>query len=76
MAGDGRLAGTLRSLRATPELQRLVVDVDEVGECDAVAGLDRRLGPGDRVRLRVDATRTAVLPAVLPEALPGAPDRA
>ncbi len=59
---DGPLAGVVRSLRATPELQRLVVDVEGVGEADAVAGLDRRLGPGDRVRLRVDATRLAVLP--------------
>ena len=51
----GRSSGVVRTLRATPEQQRLVVDVDEVGECDAVAGLDRRLGPGDRVALRVDA---------------------
>ncbi|ANH38088.1 Sulfate/thiosulfate import ATP-binding protein CysA [Nocardioides dokdonensis FR1436] len=60
---DGPLVGVVRTLRATPEQQRLVVDVDAVGECDAVAGLDRRLGPGDRVSLRVDATRLAVLPA-------------
>ncbi|NYD57464.1 thiamine transport system ATP-binding protein [Nocardioides marinisabuli] len=71
---DGPLAGVVRSLRATPEQQRLVLDVDGVGECDAVAGLDRRLGPGDRVRLRVDQTRLAVLPEVLPEVPPGAPD--
>ena len=63
---SGPLGGQVRTLRATPELQRLVVDVDGVGECDAVASLDRRIGPGDRVALRVDATRLAVLPG-LPE---------
>jgi thiamine transport system ATP-binding protein len=38
---------------------RLVVDADGIGTLDAVARLDSRLGPGQRVRLRVDPTRIA-----------------
>jgi thiamine transport system ATP-binding protein len=43
---------------------RLVVDVDGVGEVDAVAPLDEHPGAGEAVRLRVDATRTAVVGGV------------
>ncbi len=50
----GPLAGTVRSSRITPEQVRLVVDVDGVGEVDAVAPLDGHPGPGERVRLAVD----------------------
>lgn len=57
----GALGGTVRTIRSTPELQRLEVDVPGVGEVDAVAGLDRRTSPGDPVRLRVDVTRLAPL---------------
>jgi hypothetical protein len=32
-----------------------------LGELDAVASLDRRLAPGDAVRLAVDVSRMAVL---------------
>ena len=62
VAEDGSLAGTVVSLQATPELVRLVVDVDGLGEVDAVAPLDQRRGPGDRVRLAVDHTRLAAIP--------------
>lgn len=61
-AREGALAATVRSLRGTPEQLRLVLDVDGVGEVDAVAGLDHRVAPGDRVGVVVDATRLAVLP--------------
>jgi thiamine transport system ATP-binding protein len=39
-----------------------VVDLDGVGEIDAVAGLDVRRAPGERIRLAAEATRLAVLP--------------
>jgi thiamine transport system ATP-binding protein len=60
---DGALSGVVRSVRATPEQVRLVVDVDGVGELDAVASLGRPPGPGDTVRLSAEATRLAVIPA-------------
>ncbi|MBB6627462.1 ABC transporter ATP-binding protein [Nocardioides sp. KIGAM211] len=56
----GPLGGTVVSSRATPEQVRLVVDVDGIGEIDAVAPLDVHPGPGVRVRLGADATRLAV----------------
>lgn len=58
---SGPLPATVVSARATPDLVRLVVDADGVGPLDAVAPLDRHPGPGERVRLRLDATRLAVL---------------
>jgi thiamine transport system ATP-binding protein len=58
----GSVAATVVSARATPDLVRLVVDADGVGTLDAVGPLDRHPGPGERVRLRLDATRLAVLP--------------
>jgi len=58
----GPLTGTVTSVRTTPEQVRLVVDLDGVGEVDAVAPLDRVPAPGAGVRLALDATRTAVLP--------------
>jgi thiamine transport system ATP-binding protein len=58
----GALRGVVRSVRATPQQVRLVVDVDSVGELDAVASLGRPPGPGDQVRLGADPTRMAVLP--------------
>jgi len=57
----GPLEGEVRSIRSTPQLQRLVVAVDGLGDLDAVAPLDRRTSPGDRVRLGVDVTRVAAL---------------
>jgi thiamine transport system ATP-binding protein len=58
---EGRLRGTVVEARITPEQVRLVVDVDGIGELDAVAPLDQHPGPGEPVRLTVDATRTAAL---------------
>ena len=57
---DGALSGTVVSSRATPEQVRLVVDVDGVGEADAVAPLDSHPGVGQRVRLAADPGRVAV----------------
>lgn len=53
------LSGVVVAARATPEQIRLVVDLDGVGEVDAVASFDRVLGPGARVALSVDPTRLA-----------------
>ena len=61
VVGSGRLSGTVRSSRITPEQVRLVVDVDGVGVVDAVSPLDRHPGPGQRVELAVDPTRLALL---------------
>ena len=60
----------LVEVRTTPGQLRLVCRTD-LGELDAVAPLDVRLAPGDAVRLRVDATRMARLPAPI-----GTPERA
>ncbi|WP_435742702.1 ABC transporter ATP-binding protein [Nocardioides sp. SYSU DS0663] len=59
----GPLTATVRSARATPTQVRLVVDVPGLGEVDAVSPLDRHPGPGTAVRLRVDASRLAVVGA-------------
>ena len=56
---EGPLRGTVVAARTTPEQVRLVVDVDGVGELDAVSPLDQHPGIGEPVRLSVDATRTA-----------------
>jgi thiamine transport system ATP-binding protein len=56
---DGELGGRVTAARVTPEQVRLVVDVEGVGELDAVAPLDQHPGIGQAVRLSVDATRTA-----------------
>jgi thiamine transport system ATP-binding protein len=52
----------VRAVRATPDEVRLVVDVDGVGEADAVGAPGWLPAPGDPVVLRVDAARLAVLP--------------
>jgi len=61
VAADGALAGTVTEARVTPEQLRLVVEVEGVGEVDAVAPLDQHPAPGTAVRLSVDSTRTAVV---------------
>jgi thiamine transport system ATP-binding protein len=61
VADDGPLAATVVEVRTTPGQLRLVVSTGDA-ELDAVASLDRRLAPGDEVRLRIDATRMAALP--------------
>jgi thiamine transport system ATP-binding protein len=58
----GPITATVVSARATPELVRLVVEVEGLGILDAVAPLDRHPGPGEGVRLRLDASRLALLP--------------
>jgi thiamine transport system ATP-binding protein len=67
---EGRLTGTVVEARVTPQQVRLVVDVAGVGELDAVAPLGQHPGPGQAVRLSVDATRTAVVGGEYPEAGP------
>ncbi len=62
VAAGGPLRGTVRSARATPEQIRLVVDLDDVGEVDAVASPERHPGPGERVRLALDPARLAPIP--------------
>jgi thiamine transport system ATP-binding protein len=61
VAGEGDLVGTVVSARATPELVRLVVTVEALGELDAVASLGSHVAPGETVRLRVDPTRVATI---------------
>ncbi len=60
VAHDGELSGVVLSSRVTPEQIRLVVEVDGVGEADAVAPLGSHPGVGERVRLAVDPGRLAV----------------
>ena len=62
---DGTLRGTVVSSRLTPDQVRLRLDVQGLGELDAVAPLDRHPGPGDEVKLRVDSTRLAPISADL-----------
>ena len=62
VAASGPVAGTVVSARVTPEQIRLVVDVDGIGELDAVARLDTHPAAGDRVSMVVDASRLAVTP--------------
>jgi thiamine transport system ATP-binding protein len=58
---EGSLTAVVRAARTTPEQVRLVVDVEGVGEVDAVAPLDQHPAVGEHVRLTVDRTRTAVV---------------
>ena len=46
------------------------MDVDGIGEVDAVAPLDRHPGPGESVRLAVDRTRIAVIGATRRQRFP------
>ncbi len=61
--GAGDLRATVRAVRATPDEVRLVVDVEGVGEAEAVGAPGWLPAPGDRVVLRVDPARLAVLPS-------------
>jgi thiamine transport system ATP-binding protein len=61
-ADVGELKGSVLGARVTPEVLRLVVDVEGVGEVQAVADRDSPVSVGHDVRLRVDLSRTAVLP--------------
>jgi thiamine transport system ATP-binding protein len=60
VADEGPIDGEVLVVRTTPGQTRLVCRTP-LGEVDAVASLDRRLAPGDAVRLSVDATRMAPL---------------
>ncbi|MGD9958522.1 ABC transporter ATP-binding protein [Nocardioides sp.] len=62
VADRGPLAGTVLTATLSPEQMRLTVAVDELGVLDAVAasGTSAPL-PGQRVRLRLDVTRIAVV---------------
>ena len=51
----------MTSARVTPEQVRLEVDVRELGVLDAVAPLTAPPAPGATVRLRVEATKVAVI---------------
>ncbi|MEZ5093218.1 ABC transporter ATP-binding protein [Nocardioides sp.] len=59
--GEGPLSGVVVAARSAAEQLRLLVDVTGVGRIEAVAPLGSHLGPGDVVRLAVDATRLATL---------------
>jgi len=69
VAPDGALHGRVLEARMTPDVVRLLVEVDGVGRLPAVAALPDRsgsapgpeVGPGHDVRLVVDLTRTAPL---------------
>jgi thiamine transport system ATP-binding protein len=63
LSDDGALTGRVESVRTAAEQTRLVVDLPGPGRLDAVAGLDVAVRPGDLVRLSVDGSRVAVLPA-------------
>jgi thiamine transport system ATP-binding protein len=60
VADAGPLEGEVLSVRATPVQVRLLCRTG-FGEVDAVASLDHRPAPGDRVHLRVDPSRLAPL---------------
>jgi len=60
VADDGPLEAEVLTVRTTPGQVRLVCRT-ALGDLDAIASLDHRLVPGDRVRLAVDASRTAVI---------------
>ena len=57
----GPLAGTVVSSRLTPEQVRLEVDVPGAGRLDAVSPLDHHPATGDRVGLRIERTRLALV---------------
>ena len=63
VAPAGPLHGRVLEARITPELLRLVVDVEGVGEVHAVAEQDSPVRVADDVRLQVDLGRVAVLPS-------------
>ncbi|GEP33521.1 ABC transporter [Nocardioides szechwanensis] len=60
-AGPEALRGVVLSARVTPDQVRLVVDVEGVGELDAVASVNTHPAPGEPVRLTVDPSRLATI---------------
>jgi thiamine transport system ATP-binding protein len=61
VAGPEALRGLVLSARVTPDQVRLVVDVEGVGELDAVASVNTHPAPGEPVRLTVDPSRLATI---------------
>jgi thiamine transport system ATP-binding protein len=61
LADDGPLGAVVVSARATPDQVRLVVEAEGLGTLDAVASRGRHPAVGERVRLRLDATRLAIV---------------
>lgn len=59
----GPLGGVVREVRATPDLTRLELDVDGIGPLQGVASPGAVVRSGQRVRLSVDPSRLATLPA-------------
>lgn len=59
--GADQLVGVVVSARVTPDQVRLVVDVEGLGEVDAVAAVDTHPSAGEPVRLAVDRSRLAVI---------------
>ena len=62
-AAAGPLRGRVLEARVTPELVRLVVEIEGVGQVHAVADQDSAVRVGEVVHLVVDLTRVAVLPS-------------
>ncbi len=58
----GPLRGVVTEARVTPELTRLVVEVDGFGALDAVADVPLAVPVGESVELAIDLARTAPLP--------------
>ncbi len=63
LSQDGALHGKVLEARVTPDVLRLLVDVDGVGEVNAVADVTSEVRVGELVRLHVDLSRSAVLPS-------------
>jgi thiamine transport system ATP-binding protein len=61
---DGPLHGRVLEARVTPDVLRLVVDVEGVGAVNAVAEQDSPVRVADDVHLQADLGRVAVLPSV------------
>jgi len=57
----GPLSGEVLEARLTPDQLRLVVDVEGVGEVDAVGGAGSHPAVGERVRLRAEQARLSLL---------------
>jgi thiamine transport system ATP-binding protein len=64
VAAEGPLRGRVLEARVTPDVLRLVVDVDGVGAVNAVAEQDSPVRVADDVHLQADLGRVAVLPSV------------
>ncbi|MDP3966768.1 MAG: ABC transporter ATP-binding protein, partial [Nocardioides sp.] len=61
VAAEGPLSAEVLGVRATPDLTRVRVRVEGVGELDAVADPADPPAPGNRVRLAVDPGRLALV---------------